>query len=115
MVLLDAQVLDGVASGPQGGQKLRTAVLQGLTPLGMAGTDGEDAALKTEGLAVRGQMSSGDAGPVLPERRQAALAMPVAFEILKAVLERGCRSRLGRLQQLEPSQSTALRVRSHGH
>ena len=115
MVLLDAQVLDGVASRTQRGQKLRTAVLQCLSPLGMTGPDGEDAALKAEGLAVRRQLCAGDAGPVLPESRQTAIAMPVAFQILKTVLEWSRRSRLWRLQQFKTSQSAALRVGSHGH
>jgi len=77
---------------------LRAAVLQCLSPLGMTGADGEDAALKAEGLAVRRQLWAGDPRPVLPERRQTSLAMPVAFQILKTTLERSCRSRLGRLQ-----------------
>ena len=66
MVLLDAQVLDGVASGPQGGQKLRTAVLQGLTPLGMAGTDGENLALQMQRSAVGCELFPCNGGPVLP-------------------------------------------------
>jgi hypothetical protein len=39
MVLLDAQVLDAVPGTTQGGDELGPAVLEGLSPLGLAGSD----------------------------------------------------------------------------
>jgi len=39
MVLLDAQVLDAVPGTTQGCHELGPAVLEGLSPLGLAGSD----------------------------------------------------------------------------
>ena len=69
MMLLDAQIPHCVPSSGECAQQLRSVVEQCLSPLGMTGTDGEDAALECKGSAMGCEALSSNRRPVLPEGR----------------------------------------------
>ena len=67
MVLLDAQIPNGMASSGQCAQQLGPVVQQSLSPLRVTGSDGEDAPLEGQGAAVGSEALASNRGPVLPE------------------------------------------------
>jgi hypothetical protein len=67
VVLLDAQIPNGMASSGQCAQQLGPVVQQSLSPLRMTGSDGEDAPLEGQGTAVRSEALASNRRPVLPE------------------------------------------------
>ena len=112
---LDAQIAYGMAGLPQGTQQLGFGVKQGLSPLGVPGSHGQDSPLQREGPAVGSQSFAGDGGPVLPEPRQVAVAVPVLAEMVQAGPQWRCRWRWGWLQQLNAAEPAPLPVRCNGH
>ena len=70
VVLLDAEILNGMACSPQGGQQLGSAIEQGLAPLRVAGSHDQNVALKIERPAMGRQLCASQFGPVLPYGRQ---------------------------------------------
>jgi hypothetical protein len=52
VVLLDAQIFDAMPGSPQSGEQLGTVVKEGLAPLRMTGSHGEEASLKLQWPAV---------------------------------------------------------------
>ncbi len=65
--------------------------MKGLPPLGMAGSDHQGALLDAEGMAMGGQLGTGNPRPVLPESCQGSLFLPVALNILKKACKMLCR------------------------
>ena len=67
VMLLDAQIPNGMAGSGECAQELGTVVQESLSPLRMTGTDGEDAALECQGSAVGREALSSNRWPVLPK------------------------------------------------
>lgn len=88
VVLLDAQITHRMASTVKCADQLVLVVLQRLPPLGMARSHCQHPPLQCERSAMRRQAFTGNGGPVLPKRRQAAVATPVLAKAVKAVAER---------------------------
>ncbi len=52
VILLNAQIANGMACRSDGSKQLRLAVKQGLSPLGMAGSHGQHSAAQRQRLAM---------------------------------------------------------------
>ena len=88
VVLLNPQITHLMASTVEGGDQLRFVVKQSLPPLGMAGSHRQHPPLKGERSAMGCQAFTGNAGPVLPKRCQAAVPPPILAKTIEAVTER---------------------------
>ena len=69
VMLLDAQIPNGMASSGECAQELGAVVEKSLSPLRMAGTDGENAALECQWPAMGCEALSSNRWPVLPKGR----------------------------------------------
>lgn len=84
VVLLNAQIPQLEAGGPERPQELVAVVLQGLQPGPWSSPHGEQPALETQGAAMGRQLGAGDLGPGLPEGRQVSALLPLLFQPLEA-------------------------------
>jgi len=114
-MLLDAQILDVMPGSPQSGEQLGAAVEEGLAPLRMAGSHGEEACLKLQGPAMGSQMITGQLGPVLPDGGERTFTAPAAAQGIKARTKRFGWCRWGGLQQFSLPEGPTLGFRSPGH
>ena len=69
VMLLDAQIPNGMASSGECAQELGAVVEKSQSPLRMAGTDGENAALECQWPAMGCEALSSNRWPVLPKGR----------------------------------------------
>ena len=84
VVLLNAQIPQLEAGGPEGPEELVAVVLQGLQPRSGSGPHGEQPPLETQGAAMGRQLGAGNLGPRLPQGRQVSALLPLLFQPLEA-------------------------------
>ena len=88
VMLLNTQISNGMTCLPQCAQQLWLRIQQGLSPLGVLGTDCQDSTFERQRTAMGRQSLARNRWPVLPQTGQVAVAIPGLTKMVQAGSQR---------------------------